>query len=159
MSRLAEKQFQFLARHANPEISQPLGLHVVSYMFAGMDGPLSPIYMSWANIICSNDSQVRALTIATMNSFGAALTTVIQQFLYPMTDAPKYGKGFRASLGFTCGMVIWVIVVRWFEIWHTRKGEEEVVGIEPSLERVGDGIGDKDYYVKSNSVVTLTSKV
>lgn len=104
----------------------PLGLHIVSYMFAGLDGPLSPIYMAWANILCSNDSQVRALTIATMNSFGAALTTVIQQFLYPVTDAPQYRKGFRASLGFLCGMVIWVIVVRWFEIWHTRKADEDI---------------------------------
>jgi len=85
-------------------------------MFAGTDGPLSPIYMSWANILCSNDSQLRALTIAIMNSCGAALTTVIQQFLYPVTDAPKYRKGFPASLGFICGMFIWVFVVRCFEI-------------------------------------------
>lgn len=94
----------------------PLGLRIVSYLFAGTDGPLSPIYMSWANILCSNDPQLRALTIAVMNSCGAALTTVIQQFLYPVTDAPKYKKGFPASLGFIGGMCIWVFVVRGFEL-------------------------------------------
>lgn len=105
----------------------PLGLKIVSYMFAGLDGPLSPIYYAWANILTSGDTQVRALTLAIMNSFGAALTTVIQQFLYPVTDAPQFGKGFKASLGFVCGMCIWVVVVRVFEIRELRRrGEGEV---------------------------------
>ncbi|KAL3417533.1 major facilitator superfamily transporter [Phlyctema vagabunda] len=101
----------------------PLGLHIVAYLFAGLDGPLSPIYMSWANILCSNDSQVRALTIAVMNSCGSALTTVIQQFLYPVTDAPTFDRGFKASLGFICGMCVWVVVVRCFEIRAVRAKE------------------------------------
>jgi MFS transporter, ACS family, pantothenate transporter len=29
----------------------PLGLKIASYMFAGLDGPLSPIYYAWANIL------------------------------------------------------------------------------------------------------------
>jgi ACS family pantothenate transporter-like MFS transporter len=94
----------------------PLGLRIVSYMFAGTDGPLSPMYYSWANILTSGDTQVRALTLAIMNSCGASLTTVIQQFLYPVTDAPQFGKGFKASLGFICGMCVWVVVVRVCEI-------------------------------------------
>lgn len=94
----------------------PLGLKIVSYMFAGLDGPLSPIYYAWANVLTSGDAQVRALVLAIMNSFGAATTTVIQQFLYPTTDAPSFGKGFKASLGFVCGMCIWVFVVRAFEL-------------------------------------------
>ncbi|KAJ4417039.1 hypothetical protein N0V82_006393 [Gnomoniopsis sp. IMI 355080] len=94
----------------------PLGLKIVSYLFAGLDGPLSPIYYAWANILTSGDTQVRALVLAIMNSFGAATTTLIQQFLYPTTDAPAFGKGFRASLGFVCGMCVWVVVVRVFEL-------------------------------------------
>ena len=101
----------------------PLGLRVVSYMFAGLDGPLSPIYYAWANILTTGDTQVRALVLAIMNSFGAALTTVIQQFLYPVTDAPEYGKGFKASLGFICGMCIWVVVVRIFEMKAQQKAQ------------------------------------
>ena len=56
-----------------------------------------------------------------MNSCGAALTTIIQQFLYPVTDAPKYKKGFPASLGFIGGMCIWVFVVRGFELRALKK--------------------------------------
>lgn len=46
----------------------PLGLKLASYVFAGMDGPLSPICYSWANILTSGDAQVRAFTLAAMNS-------------------------------------------------------------------------------------------
>jgi ACS family pantothenate transporter-like MFS transporter len=120
----------------------PLGLKIVSYLFAGTDGPLSPIYMSWANILCSRDSQLRALTIAIMNSCGAALTTIIQQFLYPVTDAPKYKKGFPASLGFIVGMCGWVFVVRYFELRALREkiegrdgGSEEAVSGDEGREK------------------------
>lgn len=115
----------------------PLGLKIVSYMFAGTDGPLSPIFMAWANILCSNDRQLRALTIAIMNSAGAALTTVIQQFLYPVTDAPKYRKGFVASLAFVVGMCGWVFVVRYFELRalkETVTDGEVIVGAESGEE-------------------------
>ncbi|ROV93145.1 hypothetical protein VSDG_07384 [Cytospora chrysosperma] len=117
----------------------PLGLKIVSYMFAGTDGPLSPIYYSWANILTSGDTQVRALVLAIMNSFGAALTTIIQQFLYPVTDAPNFGKGFKASLGFVCGMCIWVVIVRCFELREQMKKELEVVAEVADEESVSEG--------------------
>lgn len=104
----------------------PLGLHIVSYLFASCDGPLSPLFMAWANILCSKDKQVRALTLAFMNACGNAVTLIIQQFLYETTDAPEYRKGFPASLAFVCGMAVWVFVVRWFELRTLR--EKEMVG-------------------------------
>jgi ACS family pantothenate transporter-like MFS transporter len=104
----------------------PFGLKIASYMFAGLDGPLSPIFYAWANILTTGDAQVRALTLAIMNSCGAALTTVIQQFLYPVTDAPKFGKGFKASLGFLVGMCVWVVVVRVFEMRALARKDAEL---------------------------------
>jgi ACS family pantothenate transporter-like MFS transporter len=114
----------------------PLGLKLASYMFAGLDGPLSPIFYAWANILTTGDAQVRALTLAVMNSCGAALTTVIQQFLYPVTDAPEYGKGFKASLGFLVALAIWVVLVRVFEMRALARKEAEV-------EREGGSEGSK----------------
>ncbi|KAH9221928.1 MFS general substrate transporter [Leptodontidium sp. 2 PMI_412] len=131
----------------------PLGLRIVSYLFAGTDGPLSPIYMSWANILCSNDTQLRALTIAIMNSCGAALTTIIQQFLYPVTDAPKYKKGFPASLGFIGGMCIWVFVVRGFEL---RAMKKPVIDAEQD----GDSESAEEVAVKGTGVdVSVVAKM
>ncbi|KAK5118535.1 hypothetical protein LTR85_008000 [Meristemomyces frigidus] len=124
----------------------PLGLHIVAYLFAACDGPLSPLYMAWANILCGQDKQVRAMTLAIMNAFGNATTTIIQQFAYPVTSAPEYRVGFRTSLGLVCGMVCWVFVVRYCE-WRTQRGklvldgEDAVTYIQ---EEVGGGVvGDK----------------
>ncbi|KAH8887598.1 MFS general substrate transporter [Thozetella sp. PMI_491] len=133
----------------------PFGLRVIAYMFAGLDGPLSPIYYSWANILTSGDRQVRSLTLAVMNAFGTALTTVIQQFLYPVTDAPKFSKGFKASLGFVCGMCIWVTVVRVLEMRElARKEATEAMDAEvasdretgelPMADRKGDSIASAE---------------
>jgi ACS family pantothenate transporter-like MFS transporter len=46
--------------------------------------------------------------------------------LYPVTDAPKYKKGFPASLGFVIGMCGWVFVVRVFELRALRRKVERV---------------------------------
>lgn len=109
----------------------PLGLHIVAYLLAACDGPLSPLYMAWANLLCGKDKQVRAMTLAMMNAFGNATTTIIQQFAYPVLDAPEYKVGFRLSLGLICGMVGWVFVVRYCELKvQQRKGESTVQVVE-----------------------------
>lgn len=109
----------------------PLGLRIVAYMFAGLDGPLSPIYYSWANILTAGDSQVRALTLAIMNSWGGAVTALVQQFLYPVTDAPEFSKGFKASLVFVCGMTVWVVLVRVLELRaEHRQTQQRLEGVE-----------------------------
>ena len=109
----------------------PLGLRIVAYMFAGLDGPLSPIYYSWANILTAGDNQVRALTLAVMNSWGGAVTALIQQFLYPVTEAPEFSKGFKASLAFVCGMAVWVVLVRVLELRaEHQKTQQRLEGVE-----------------------------
>jgi ACS family pantothenate transporter-like MFS transporter len=53
----------------------PLGMHVVAYLLAACDGPLSPLYMAWANLLCGKDKQVRAMTLSMINAFGNTTTT------------------------------------------------------------------------------------
>ncbi|KAF4310335.1 putative mfs general substrate transporter protein [Botryosphaeria dothidea] len=115
----------------------PLGARILSYLLASLDGPLSPLYLAWANILCSSDKQVRALTLACMNSFGAAVTTLIQQFLYPVTDAPEYRKGFPVSLACVCAMSGYVFVVRGLELREERRKSVEGVDVEEGVEGVG----------------------
>lgn len=131
----------------------PTGLHIVAYMFAGTDGPLSPIYMTWANILCFEDSQVRALTIAIMNSCGAALTTLIQQFLYPVLDAPRYDKGFKASLGFVIGMCVWVVITRLCEM----KSLKRINDIRSDTEVDSDTAASDDVPVKHEMRTSVTA--
>jgi ACS family pantothenate transporter-like MFS transporter len=105
----------------------PFGLHVAAYLFASCDGPLSAVYLSWANILTAHDSQVRALTLAFMNAFGNAVTLLVQQFLYQVTTAPKFHKGFSASLGFLVGMVCWAFLVRFCEMRTMKRGSNQAV--------------------------------
>lgn len=126
----------------------PLGLKIAAYLCAGLDGPLSPIYYAWANVLTAGDTQVRALVLAIMNSFGAATTTLIQQFLYPTTDAPAFAKGFRASLGFVCGMCVWVVVVRVMELREQGKKEMWTEGVDE--ESSGDGETVVPYEVEAD---------
>lgn len=117
----------------------PLGLHFLAYLFAACDGPLSPLYMAWANILCGRDKQVRAMTIAMMNAFGNATTTIIQQFAYPVTSAPEYRVGFKTSLGLICGMFVWIFVVRYFELRSLEQSAADVEFLEGK-----DAIGSDD---------------
>lgn len=112
----------------------PLGLHVVAYLLAACDGPLSPLYMAWANLLCGKDKQVRAMTLAMMNAFGNATTTIIQQFAYPVLDAPEYKLGFRLSLGLICGMAGWVFVVRDCEMNVQRSRDVAAERVTESIE-------------------------
>ncbi|KAK8055042.1 major facilitator superfamily transporter [Apiospora rasikravindrae] len=131
----------------------PLGLRVVAYMFAGLDGPLSPIYYSWANLLTGGDSQVRALTLAIMNSWGGAVSAVMQQFLYPVTDAPAFGKGFKASLGFVGGMCVWVMLVRVLEL----RAEHDKKGGSINLQRL-DGVEAQAAAAEETVVVPIEQK-
>jgi ACS family pantothenate transporter-like MFS transporter len=67
------------------------------------------------------------MTLAMMNAFGNATTTIIQQFAYPVLDAPQYQVGFRTSLGLICGMVGWVFVVRYCET-RVQRTKSEAAG-------------------------------
>ncbi|KAK4503955.1 hypothetical protein PRZ48_004870 [Zasmidium cellare] len=116
----------------------PLGLHILAYLFAACDGPLSPLYMAWANILCGKDKQMRAMTLAMMNALGNATTTIVQQFAYPVVDAPRYVVGFRTSLGLICGMFLWVFVVRWFELRELKKARADVVLEGQEVSVLGD---------------------
>lgn len=128
----------------------PLGLHILAYLFAACDGPLSPLYMAWANILCGRDKQVRAMTLAMMNAFGNATTTIIQQFAYPVTAAPKYNVGFKTSLGLICGMFVWVFVVRYFELRALKKAAGDVEVMEGEDGMISDD--EKNNSIKAGVV-------
>lgn len=121
----------------------PFGLHVFAYMTAACDGPLSPIYFSWANILTAGDTQVRAVTLACMNAFGSAMGAIIQQFAYPVTTAPKFHKGFCVSLGTLAFALFWTSMIRVLEMREVRKQDQELAMITDAAaaDKVAD---DKD---------------
>ncbi|KAH3899662.1 related to Pantothenate transporter FEN2 [Saccharomycodes ludwigii] len=57
------------------------------------------VYFAWANVICSNDLQERAVVLASMNMFSGAINAWWSILFYPATTAPKFRRGGFAMLG------------------------------------------------------------
>ncbi|KAM0748848.1 MFS general substrate transporter [Meredithblackwellia eburnea MCA 4105] len=85
-------------------------------VLGSLDGPTSPILLTYANILCYGDAQQRALTLAIMNSVASMTATLINQFVYPVTTAPRFKKGLILS---TCAVLLeWigVTIARYVEL-------------------------------------------
>lgn len=60
----------------------------MSHLFARTAGPLVRLIWLLADYSCLRDGQLPAFAVA----------IIVQQVIYPVTDAPKYRKAFLASL-------------------------------------------------------------
>ncbi|TVY84707.1 Pantothenate transporter liz1 [Lachnellula suecica] len=113
----------------------PVGLKWFSYFISRAAVPYGPLSMSWANEICGNDAEERALVLGIMNAAGYAFNAWLPLLTYPATDAPRFRKGFIFS---TCAFVAQFIitgVVWWLQRWENRrkkeKGRESELGAVP----------------------------
>ncbi|GAA6044084.1 hypothetical protein JCM8097_000200 [Rhodosporidiobolus ruineniae] len=100
-----------------------VGGQIAGLLLGAVDGPTSPIIMTWANLLLSGDAQRRALTIACMNCLGSAVSTIVNTYGYKATDAPEMRKGVGLSLAFVCFELICVTVLRFVEL-SSRKDRE-----------------------------------
>lgn len=94
------------------------------------------LWYSWMADLTSHDVQLRAITTGFMNSFDFAFVSWWPLIFYPVTAAPKYHKGYVASL-VTGALTIPVIgLIAWLEKRGRAKGaigrtiEEESEEIE-----------------------------
>ncbi|KAJ5894572.1 MFS general substrate transporter [Penicillium taxi] len=72
----------------------PDGLRFFCYFITGIGGPISPIFNSWANDVCRNDAEERAVVLASMNTIGYSFLAWVPLLIWPTTLAPKYRVGF-----------------------------------------------------------------
>ncbi|GAA5860879.1 hypothetical protein JCM8547_003877 [Rhodosporidiobolus lusitaniae] len=98
-----------------------VGGQIAALLLGALDGPTSPIIMTWANLILGGDVQRRALTIATMNATGSAVSSIVNNYGYKATDAPQMRKGIGISLGFVCFELVMVTILRYVEINDSAK--------------------------------------
>ncbi|KAI8340229.1 major facilitator superfamily domain-containing protein [Chlamydoabsidia padenii] len=64
---------------------------------AGLSSTTS-VVMTWASEIISTNSELRAMAIAAMNTFSSMQWMWTPLILWPVTEAPQYHTGFRASV-------------------------------------------------------------
>lgn len=95
----------------------PKGLKWISYFTGRIAVPYGPLSMSWANEICGNDAEERALVLGIMNAAGYAFSTWVPLLTYPAQQAPRFKKGFIFS---TCAFVA-QFGVTWLVWWLQRR--------------------------------------
>ncbi|KAF9247159.1 major facilitator superfamily domain-containing protein [Melanogaster broomeanus] len=107
--------------------SSPTGLKFFAYYIAGASYSGQATTFAWANQICADDDQERAIVLASMNMWNNAL------LFYPATDAPRFRKGMIAMLCM-CAATLGVTWLVWFLDRRDRRrlvdGEEDKLGMK-----------------------------
>jgi ACS family pantothenate transporter-like MFS transporter len=67
---------------------------------------------SWANEICTDDTEERALVLATMNSMVSVVGAWLPLLVWQQVDAPVYHKGFITATVFGAIAIILIPVMK-----------------------------------------------
>ncbi len=77
---------------------------------------LTAAKQSWANEICSDDNEERAIVVGTTNDFAYVMGAWLPLLIWQQVDAPQYHKGFvSASCASGVGIALAVLVRI---LWH-----------------------------------------
>ncbi|KAI0332421.1 MFS general substrate transporter [Cubamyces sp. BRFM 1775] len=99
--------------------SSPIGLKFFAYYLAGATYAGQATTFAWANQICADDHQERAVVLASMNMWNNVINAWWPLVFYPATDAPRFTKGMWAMIG-TC---IATLLVTWL-VWYLERREK-----------------------------------
>ncbi|KJA30072.1 hypothetical protein HYPSUDRAFT_125890 [Hypholoma sublateritium FD-334 SS-4] len=108
--------------------SSPTGLKFFAYYLAGASYAGQATTFAWANQICADDDQERAIVLASMNMWNNAVNAWWSIVFYPATDAPRFRKGMVAML---CACVAtlaitWVVYALERREWRHRAVSDEI---------------------------------
>ncbi|KAK2466374.1 hypothetical protein APHAL10511_002016 [Amanita phalloides] len=76
----------------------PMSLKFFAYYLAGASYAGQATTFAWANQICADDPQERAIVLASMNMWNNVVNAWWSIVFYPATDAPRFQKGMIAML-------------------------------------------------------------
>ncbi|GAA6018312.1 hypothetical protein JCM10207_000800 [Rhodosporidiobolus poonsookiae] len=134
-----------------------VGGQIAAMLLGSLDGPTSPIIMTWANLLLGGDVQRRALTIASMNCLGSAVSSIVTNYGYDATTAPKFPKGIGLSLGFVLFELVCVTTLRWVEL-STRETRDADANSD-KLEGGAGSVEDKKDADSLEGVVPVATKL
>ena len=85
------------------------GGKMLAFFLSGTADSIASVLYSWANIICSDSSQERALTLSTMNTLGNTFSVWVPLFVWKTVDAPEYKKGYSYNIALDAVMLILLV--------------------------------------------------
>jgi len=95
--------------------SAPVGLRFFAYYLAGASYAGQATTFTWANQICADDDQERAVVLASMNMWNNVVNAWWPLVFYPATDAPRFTKGAWAMIGVSIATLGVTALVWWLE--------------------------------------------
>ncbi|KIY73746.1 MFS general substrate transporter [Cylindrobasidium torrendii FP15055 ss-10] len=126
----------------------PTALKFAAFYIAGASYAGQATTFAWANQICADDDQERAIVLASMNMWNNVVNAWWSLIFYPATDAPKFQKGSIAmicasvaTLG--CTWLVWFLERR----EHRLRGSRAIEGVDhspSSLHEEGPNLEDKE---------------
>ncbi|KAJ3532108.1 hypothetical protein NM208_g8586 [Fusarium decemcellulare] len=93
----------------------PLGLHFAAYFMLGMTSCMTPMLFPWVHLIMKDDNEAKSFTTGAMMTVGWAFFTWYNVVAFPITEGPRWTRGFTANVCLTCcyltlfliGQVLW----------------------------------------------------
>ena len=79
------------------------------------------VFFAWANIVCRDDLQERAVVLASMNMFSGAVNAWWSLLFYSATMAPRYEKGCYALIATSVASGLVSILIRVFQLREKRQ--------------------------------------
>ncbi|WOO83011.1 Pantothenate transporter liz1 [Vanrija pseudolonga] len=92
----------------------PIGLKYFAWYSSGTSSMTSPILYSWINSALAESPSERALIISSMMTMGYSTFIWVPLLTFPTVEAPRFKKGYPATVGFLFGM--WSIGL--FSMWY-----------------------------------------
>lgn len=94
-------------------------------------------FFAWANVICINDKEERAVVLASMNMFNNAINAWWSIIFYAADTAPKFRKGCYAMLATTITSILVVIIIRWLQVRDLRSNNFPINEVNDTDEHKG----------------------
>ncbi|KAF8914067.1 MFS general substrate transporter [Gymnopilus junonius] len=130
----------------------PTGLKFFAYYLAGASYAGQATTFAWANQICADDDQERAVVLASMNMWNNAVNAWWSIVFYPATDAPKFRKGMIAMICICMATLVitWIVYTLERREWQKEgkgslkhKARREVVRAETDNSKILSPISDE----------------
>lgn len=103
---------------------------LTAFFFSGTADGIAAVLYSWANIICSDNSQERALTLSTMNTLGNTFSVWVPLFVWKTVDAPRYLKGYAYNVALDVMMLLMLVPLTYLYRRQKRLDAEKVYHLE-----------------------------
>jgi len=96
-------------------VYRPEPLVFVGYYLAGQVYCTQAVFFAWANLVCHEDREERAIVLASMNLANNAVNAWWSIVFYSANMGPRFTRGMWAMIGVSIALAIWTMVIWWFQ--------------------------------------------